>query len=256
MGLAVRVSTSTPGGHLLHGLFVADAEALLLVDHEESQVLELDVPRQHPVRADHHVDRSRGQPGHDLARLGRGEKARQHLHPHGEPGVALGEGLGVLLGEQRGGDEHGGLLAVLDRLEHGPHRHLGLAEAHVATHQAVHGHLGLHVGLDLLDGARLVDGLGEGEGVLELALPRRVGREGVALHVQPAPVELDELLGDLVHRGARLGPRALPLRPAQAVQRGGLAPAVGGERVDLVRREVQLVVAAVLEQQVVAATPR
>ncbi len=66
----------------------------------------------------------------------------------------------------------------------------------------------------------LVDGLGEGEGVLELALPRRVGREGVAPHVQAQAVELDELLGDLVHRGARLGPGALPLRPAQAVEGG------------------------------------
>ncbi len=169
---------------------------------------------------DHHVDRTRGQAGHDVARLGRGEKARQHLDPDGVARVALGEGLGVLLGEQRGGDEHRRLLAVLDRLEHGAHRHLGLAEPDVAAHQAVHGDVGLHVGLHLFDGAQLVDGLGEGEGVLELALPRRVGREGVALHVQPQPVQLDELLGDLVHRGARLGPGALPLRPPEAVERG------------------------------------
>jgi hypothetical protein len=129
------------------------------------------------------------------------------------------EGLGVLLGEQRGGDEHRRLLAVLDGLEHGPHRHLGLAEPDVAAHQAVHGHVGLHVTLHLFHGAGLVDGVGEGEGVLELALPRRVGAEGVALHVQPQPVQLHELLGDLVHGGARLGPGALPLRAAQAIER-------------------------------------
>ena len=48
------------------------------------------------------------------------------------------------------------LLAVLDRLEDGPERDLGLAEADVADDEAVHGDLALHVALDVLDRPQLV----------------------------------------------------------------------------------------------------
>ena len=47
--------------------------------------------------------------------------------------------LVVLLREDRGGHQHGHLHAVLHGLERGPDGHLGLAEPHVAAHQAVHG---------------------------------------------------------------------------------------------------------------------
>ena len=77
------------------------------------------------------------------------------------------------------GHEHRDLLAVLDRLERRAHRDLGLAVADVAADQPVHRDRALHVGLDLVDGAQLVGRLDVGEGVLELALPRGVGRERV-----------------------------------------------------------------------------
>ena len=60
-------------------------------------------------------------------------KRRQHLDPHRVAGEAVGERVAVLAGEQRGGREHGDLLAVLDRLERGPDRDLGLAEPDVAA---------------------------------------------------------------------------------------------------------------------------
>ncbi len=41
---------------LLDALLVRDAEALLFVDDEEAEVLEVDVLREQPVRADHDVD--------------------------------------------------------------------------------------------------------------------------------------------------------------------------------------------------------
>ena len=100
--------------------------------------------------------------------------------------VALGEGLEVLLDEQRRRHEHGDLLAVLHRLERRPHRDLGLAVADVAADQAVHRDGPLHVGLDLVDGAQLVGRLDVGEGVLELALPRgvRARRRGPAVAIR------------------------------------------------------------------------
>ena len=52
MGVAERVSTSTPADQLLEPLLVGHAEALLLVHDEKAQVLELDVLLQQLVGAD------------------------------------------------------------------------------------------------------------------------------------------------------------------------------------------------------------
>ena len=98
----------------------------------------------------------------------------------------------------------------------------------------------------------LVGRLDVGEGVLHLALPRRVGAEREAPALHPLLVEHDELLGDLAR--PRSGPGSWPWRSraAEAVQRRRLAADVLAQRVDLVGRHVELVVALVLEQQVVA----
>ena len=47
------------GAQLLYRLFVGDAEALLLVHHQQTEILELDVLRQQFVGADDDVDRPR-----------------------------------------------------------------------------------------------------------------------------------------------------------------------------------------------------
>ena len=67
-----------------------------------------------------------------------GEEAGEHLDPDRVAGEPVGEGVAVLLGEQRRRHQHGDLLAVLDRLERGADGDLGLAEPDVAAHQAVH----------------------------------------------------------------------------------------------------------------------
>ena len=71
-------------------------------------------------------------------------------------------------------------------------------------------------------------------------------------HLEAPPVQGDQLLGDLVDGGPRLGPGLLPLRAAQPVDGGRVAAGVGREQLDLVGGEVEPVVAPVLEQQVVA----
>ncbi len=161
----------------------------------------------------------------------------------------------MLLGEQGGGDEDGGLHPLLDGLERGPDGHLGLAEADVAADQAVHGAVGLHVVLHVLDGLELVGRLLVGEGVLQLPLPGGVGGEGVARGGDPLAVEGHQFLGDVTDGDPNLRLGAPPLGATQPVEGGRVAAGVVADGVDLVGRDVELVAPPVLEQEVVALGP-
>ena len=199
-----------------------DAEALLLVHDHQAQVLEREVLGQQPVRADHDVHGAVLDALDGLLGFLGALEAGQRLDPQREPGEPLGERLVVLLGEQGGGHQHGHLLAVLDRLERGPDRDLGLAVADVAGDQPVHRDLALHVGLDLVDGGQLVRGLHVREGFLQLALPRGVRAEGVAAGGHPGRVQPDQLAGDFLDGLAGLGLGAGPVRAAHLAQRRGV----------------------------------
>ena len=115
--------------------------------------------------------------------------------------------------------------------------------------------VGLHVDLHVDDGGRLVRRERVGEGVLQLPLPRRVGREGVARAVGAGLVEDHQLLGDLLHGRADPGLGLGPVAAAQAGQAGGLTPGVVADGVDLVGGDVEAVGPPVLEQQVVPLDP-
>ena len=82
IGVADRVSTSTPDPQRLDLLLVLHAEALLLVDDEQPQVVERDVVGEEPVGADDDVDRAAGQVGDDAALLLGGEEPGEDLDPH------------------------------------------------------------------------------------------------------------------------------------------------------------------------------
>ena len=204
------------------------------------------------MRPDDDVDGAVLQSVHDLVGLLGREEPRQHLDADRVAGEPLAEGLRVLLRQQRGRDEHRDLRAVLHGLERGPDGHLGLAEADVAAHQPIHRRGVLHVGFHVGDGLGLIDRLLIRERIFELALPGCVGREGVAGAVHPRLVEHDELLRDLRDLGFDAGLGLRPVAAAEAAQRRLVTAGVVADGVDLVGRDVQLVVAPVLEQQVVA----
>ena len=127
-----------------------------------------------------------------------GDEPRQQPDLEREGGEALRE-RGVVLGGEHGRrDEDRDLLAVLDRLERGAQRDLGLAVADVADDQPVHRPGQLHVRLDLERGAQLVDRLLVRERRLHLGLPGRVGGEGVAARLGPRGVQREQLLGQVV----------------------------------------------------------
>ena len=175
----------------------------------------------------------------DLVALGLRLEPGEHRDGHRELGEPLGEGLEVLVGQQRRRHQDGDLLAVLHRLERRPDGDLGLPVADVAADDPVHRDRLHHVGLDLVDGAELVGRLLEREGVLELALPDGVGAEGVPLGRHARGVEADQLGGDLLDRLARLALGVLPVGAAELGQRRRLAADVAGELVEGVGRHEQ-----------------
>ena len=140
IGLAVRVSTSTPIGSFFIASLWETPKRCSSSTTSRPRSLERDVLGEQAVRADDDVDDAVGEPATTARASAGGEEAREHLDPDRVGGEAVGEGLEVLLGEQRRRHEHGGLLAVLDRLEDRPHRDLGLAEADVAADEPVHRH--------------------------------------------------------------------------------------------------------------------
>ncbi len=206
------------------------------------------------MRADEHVHLAGGEVLEDLLLLGRRAEARDHLHLDREVGEALPEGAVVLLRQDGGGHQHHHLLAVQRGLEGGPQRHLGLAVAHVAAEQPVHGLLGLHVVLDRVDGPQLVLGLLVGEGLLEAHLPLAVLGEAVALGGLAQRVEVQQLAG---HLAGGLAHPALDVLPGLAAQLGeaGRRPArphVAHDLGDLVVRDVEHVRVPVGQVEVVA----
>ena len=181
IGVADIARMSTFVFELLERVLVLDPESLLLVDDDQPQILEPDAVAEQAVRADHDIHLPAREALDGLLRLPVGLEAAERAQVHGEPGEPLGERLHVLPHQQRRRHEHRDLLAVLHRLERGAHRDLGLAVADVARDEPVHRDRPLHVGLHLVDRDELIGRLDERERLLELALPRGVGRESVPL---------------------------------------------------------------------------
>ncbi len=230
-------------------LLLRHPEALLLVHDHEAQVLELHVLREKPVRADHDVQIAVPHLLHDLLLLlGRPEPA-QHVDPHGKIREALREGHQVLLREHGRGHEHRDLGALLHRLERRADRHLGLAVAHVAADQPVHGARGFHVTLHFLHRAELVGRLLVGEGGFQLALPRRVGAERPAAARLPDGVAPEQLLGHLLNRlpRFRLGPQPLGSAQAGDERRAAFLGGVALHHAQLIDRNEEPVGAGVVD---------
>ncbi|MCY1529070.1 hypothetical protein D9M68_641970 [compost metagenome] len=145
-----------------HGLALArerqplrHAEAVLLVDDGQAQAVEFDVILDQRLRAHDqlHAAVGGGRRGFS-ARLG-AEAAAQPGHVHAQrlqPGHQLAE---VLFSEDFGGRHQRDLGAAGDGLRRGNGRHHGLAAAHVALQQAMHGIRLGEIRGDFLDDALL-----------------------------------------------------------------------------------------------------
>ena len=227
------------------------AKALLLIDNHQPQILEDQILLQNLVGADEYVDPALGHVPYDLLLLLLADEARQGLDPDRPVGVAVTEILEMLLSQERGRHQDRHLPAVLHGHEGRPHRHLGLAETHVAADHPVHGLRCRQILEHILDGGFLIGRFlerkprGEGDIVLghgAQALPLAGGALGV---------NVQQLGGDIAHPLQRLAPGLLPLLAAQLVQRRRLraGAAVATDQVQRGYRHIELVLIGVLQRQ-------
>ena len=145
------------------------------------------------------------------------------------------------------------MLAGGHRLEDRPDRHFGLAEADIATDQAVHRLGTLHIAFHFDDRLALIRRGFVWEGILQFALPGAIGGESEAGRLVALRIELDQihrhpadgLLGPLLGFGPGDAAHAVQLRRLIA---GG---AVTAQAAELVGSDAQQAV-GVLHHQVVA----
>ncbi len=241
---------------LLEAFLVLHAEAVFLVDDDQPQLRKDDIVAQQAMRPDHDVDRSLGDLGEDGRLFLRRLEARDDGDADGKVGESFGEGAEMLLGEDRGGDEHRDLSPALDRLERRANGDLGLAVAHVADEEAIHGARLLHVALHVGRRLALVGRVLEEEGALDLPLPRGVGEMRRARGELPPRVEDQQLLRHLLDGGARLLALLRPAASAELVQLGGRGVvadvdpgAIALDLVDAIERDVEAVAAFVLDDR-------
>ena len=198
------------------------AEAVLLVDHHEAEVLELGGSRDEGLRADDDSRGAGGDPGERRIPLLRRLAADEQFHLDAAAGEQPGERLVVLAGEQFRG-RHDRRLESLgrvgrhpraDRGEHRVDRDRRLAAPHVPLEKAVHrlrpGHVGGDLPADpLLGGGECEGKPGADPGVepgvdrdrrrrLRLLLPAAVHPQGQLEHEQllvdePPPCRVDHL---------------------------------------------------------------
>ena len=106
----------------------------------------------------------------------------------------------MLLHQQSRWHQHRNLLTVLHRLKSRPNGNLGFSVTHIAADQPIHRDFALHINFHFINARELIGGFDISECIFELALPRSVGPEGVALGRLAGSVEADQLTRYLLNR--------------------------------------------------------
>ncbi len=171
------------------------------------------------MRAHDDVDFAGAEILDDLILFGLAAEAADHFDRHRKSGEPFGERLLMLKRQNGCRREERDLLAVHHGLERGAHRDFRFAVPDVAAEETVHRRRRFHVALDVGDGVHLVDRQIPLERIVELALPVRVGAEGVARHRLARGVQLEKLFGHVAHGLLDAGLGALPRGAAQLVER-------------------------------------
>jgi hypothetical protein len=237
------------GAQRLQRFLLAHAEAVLLVDDDEAEALELHILLQQAVGADQDVDLALAQKLDGLVLFLRRLETRNLGDLDRHVGEAVAEVLVVLLGQQRGRAQYRHLLAVGHGDEGGAHGDLGLAEADVAADQAVHRLAGFHVLDHGIDGRLLVGRFLEAEAVGEGFQVVLLEDERVALAGRALGIQVQQFGGGVVHLLGGLLLGLFPLARAQRVQLDGfrVRAAVARDDLQLGHRHVELGAVGVFE---------
>ena len=170
----------------------------------------MDILAEEAVGADDAVDAPGGEFGEVFTDGAVGDQAADLCDGDGVGRHTFAEGVEVLLAENGGGDQDGGLFAGEDCFEDGADRDFGLPEADIAADQAIHRAGLFHVGFGGFDGGELVRGFLEREGVLKFSLPEVILGKGEAFGLVALGMEAEELGGVIEGGGfggaAGLGP--------------------------------------------------
>ena len=160
----------------------------------------------------------------------------------------------MLLGQNGRGAEHHDLATGIHALKRRAQGDLGLAEAHVAAQQAVHGLGRLHVGLDVGDSLQLVARLVVGEALLHLDLLGRIGRAGDTGDRRAARIQVDQVKRQLFGILACLVGGTRPVGGVEPGQARLVAvwTDITRDAVDLLERHIEFVAVGVFQQKVVA----
>ena len=158
----------------------------------------------------------------------------------------------MLARQKGGGHHHRHLLAGHDRNEGGAQRNLGLAEADIAAHEAVHGPAPGQIAQHGIDGGELVLGLLVGEAGAELVVKAFRGRKNLAGAQFARRGGADEAFGDLAHPLLEPGLARLPGAAAEPIElHARLLGAVARQKLDILHRQEQPVAAVIGEEQAI-----
>ena len=232
---------------LAQGIALSDPEAVLLIDNHQSQGGNLDRLGQQGVRPHDDGGLTGRHQGEDLAtlrsRCGSGQqhdpggalRATEHSGPPQGPQKPLK--TGVMLGRQNlGGSQEGGLPTGTDDLGHGAQSNEGLAAAHVALQENLHGNSRVQGGSEVLADARLSGGELIGQSGVQVGAQgvgpgNGPGHGGACCPMPSAPLDESRLEdeGLLIAQLAARGP------PLLGILRR-VNPAIGGVGVDEIVR--------------------
>ncbi len=163
----------------------------------------------------------------------------------------------MLLGQNRGGNQHGYLFPVHNSLENRAHGHLGLAITHVSTNQAIHGTSAFHIPFDIIDALQLIRSFFIRKSLLKFLLPGGIQRESITFTGLPAGIKAQQVFGHFPDRLGNLFPGALPFTAAQFAQAGSLFFRSGIliKQIQLFYRQIQLIGSGILQENIFPGDP-
>ena len=204
--------------HLLDLFLVGDAEALLLVHDQQTQIFKLYILRQKTVRSDDYVHDPSLQVVDRFFLLFCSSEARQDLYIDRETVHSLGKGVVMLLGQDRCGHKNRHLHALLHGLKGRADRNFRLSVADIAADQAVHDLAALHIPLCVFDRSQLIFRLLIREHFLQFPLPDSVFSVDMAFFRLAFCIQFDEVVRDQFHRFSDFSAGIIPLLCAQLVE--------------------------------------